>query len=164
MLCLTFLRVIIISTLQKFHYDLGMVLHSVSKGKIIDGIAFAIADQINYDIDQLLSESPEVRIEIANVNKVAGLKARDCSDYARSCSYFTCAMSLLPPDRWKSHYEISLEVYFLLAESLYIRGESAEGMLTELLQECRSFDDKLPAFFLLAISKYPIIYFDASHC
>jgi hypothetical protein len=55
----------------------------MSKGKEKDGIAFAIADQVNYDIDQLSFESPELRIDIANINELAGLKARDSSDYVR---------------------------------------------------------------------------------
>ena len=131
-----------------------MLLCRTSKGKEIDGIASAIADQINYDFDQLSSESPELRIEIANINELAGLKARDSSDHVRSSSYFTCAMSLLPTDRWKIHYEISLRVSFLLAESFHIRGESAEGILAEILEECRSFEDKLPAIFLLVASKF----------
>jgi predicted ATPase len=131
-----------------------MLLYSMSKGKEIDGIAFAIADQVSYDIDQLSLESPELRNNIANINELAGLKARDSSDYVRSSSYFTCAISLLPPDRWKSHYEICLRVSLLLAESANLRGESAEGILAELLEECRSFQDKLPAFYLLATSEY----------
>jgi predicted ATPase len=131
-----------------------MLLYAMSKGKEIDGIAFAIADQVSYDIDQLSLESPELRFGIANINELAGLKARDSSDYVRSSLYFTCAISLLPTDRWKSHYEICLRVSFLLAESANLRGESAEGILAELLEECRSFQDKLPAFYLLATSKY----------
>ena len=132
-----------------------MLLYSMSKkGNKIDGVESVIADQINYDIDQLSSESPELRIEIANINELAGLKARDSSDHVRSSSYFTCAMSLLPTDRWKIHYEISLRVSFLLAESFHIRGESAEGILAEILEECHSFEDKLPAIFLLVASKF----------
>ena len=60
-----------------------MLLYAMSKGKEKDGIAFAIADQVNYDIDQLSFESPELRIDIANINELAGLKARDSSDYVR---------------------------------------------------------------------------------
>ncbi len=131
-----------------------MLLYAMSKGKEIDGIAFAIADQVNYDIDQLSFESPELRIDIANINELAGLKARDSSDYVRSSSYYTCAVSLLPTDRWKSHYEICLRLSLLLAESVNLRGESAESILAEVLEECRSFQDKLPAFSLLATSKY----------
>jgi predicted ATPase len=130
-----------------------MLLCRTAKGKEIDGIASAIADQINYDFDQLSSESPELRIKIAIINELAGLKARDSSDHVRSSTYFNCAMSLLPTDRWRSHYEITLRVTFLLAESVYVRGESAEGILAEILEKCRSFEDKLPAFNLLVISK-----------
>ena len=135
----------------------------MSKGKEKDGIAFAIADQVNYDIDQLSFESPELRIDIANINELAGLKARDSSEYVRSSSYFTCAVSLLPTDRWKSHYEICLRLSLLLAESTNLRGESVEGILAEVLEECRSFQDKLPAFYLLATSKYHHTLL-ASHC
>ena len=133
-----------------------MLLFSFAKGTNNDGIAFAIADQVNYDIGQLEFESPEVRIDIAKINLLAGLKARDCSDHVRSRSYFTCAMSLLPTDRWERHYEISLQLSFLLAKSAYKCGdqETAEGILTEIIKESRCVEDKLPASYLLATSKY----------
>lgn len=130
-----------------------MTLHSMLKGKEVDSIVFAIADQINYDIDQLSFESDEMRVEIAQINELAGLKARDCSDSVRSSSYFAYALSLLPADHWKRHYETSLRVSFLLAESIHLRGESAEGILAQLLEECHSFDDKLPSLYLLVNSK-----------
>jgi hypothetical protein len=106
-------------------------------------------------IDSLDDESPEFRIEVAKLNELAGMKAVVCSDYVTSRSYFTYALSLLPIDHWKCHYDISLRFTLRLAKSHYSCGdvEKAQSILQDMIGQCHSFEDKLPACELLAKSK-----------
>ena len=87
---------------------------------------------------------------------MAGVKAVDCSDYEIARSYLNIALSLLPTDHWISHYDRSLRLSFLLARSAYSCGdvEKAQGILQEILGECRCIEDKLQAYLLLVTSKY----------
>jgi predicted ATPase len=127
----------------------------MTKGQDVDDVLFSIVDQIKLGIGSLEDESPELRIEIAKLNELAGTKAVICSDYVTSRSYFTRALSLLPTDHWKSHYDISLEYSLRLAKSHYSCGDSdkAECILRDMIGQCQSFEDKLPACELLARSK-----------
>mmetsp|Transcript_7945 Transcript_7945/g.17919 ORF Transcript_7945/g.17919 Transcript_7945/m.17919 type:complete len:1329 (+) Transcript_7945:91-4077(+) len=136
---------------NQHHYSLGKSLYSMTKGKDVDDIIFSIADQINHGIDSLPLRSPESRVDLAKLNEMAGVKAVECSDYVTARSYLSIALSLLPTDHWKSHYDQSLRLSFLLAKSAYSRGDvmKAQGILQEILRECSCIEDKLPAYFLL---------------
>jgi predicted ATPase len=132
-----------------------MSLYSTTKGKTMDDIVFSIADQIKHGIDNLEDGNRELRLDIAKLNELAGTKAATCSDHVTSRSYLTFALSLLPTDHWKSHYDISLRFSLRLAKSCYSCGdlEKAQCILAETLGQCHSLEDKLPGNALLARSE-----------
>ncbi len=131
-----------------------MTLYLMTKEKEeVDGdVLFSIADQIKHGIGYLGDENPELRIEFAKFYDMAGAKAVACSDHATSCSYLTSALSLLPSDHWKSHYDLSLRVSIALAKSCHSCGDvvKSQCISQEMIRQCHSFDDKLPAYTLLA--------------
>ncbi|KAL3797054.1 hypothetical protein ACHAW5_009640 [Stephanodiscus triporus] len=131
----------------------------MTKGKVVDDIfysisdvVFSIADQIKQGIDNLEDGNCGLRLDIAKLNELAGTKAATCSDHVTSRSYLTFALSLLPTDHWKSHYDISLRFSLRLAKSCYSCGdlEKAQCILAETLGQCHSLEDKLPGNALLA--------------
>jgi len=132
-----------------------MSLYSTTKGKVVDDIVFSIIDQIKHGIDNLEDGNRELRLDIAKLNELAGIKAAICSDHVTSRSYLTFALSLLPTDHWTSHYDISLRFSLRLAKSCYSCGdlEKAQCILAETLGQCHSLEDKLPCNALLARSE-----------
>ena len=152
--CLTY-HITIVFRLQKLHYSLGMSLYSTTKGKAVDDIVFSIIDQIKHGIDNIEDGNCELRLDIAKLNELAGMKAATCSDHVTSRSYLTFALSLLPTDHWKSHYDLSLRFSLRLAKSCYSCGdlEKAQCILVDTLGQCHSLEDKLPGNALLARSE-----------
>jgi hypothetical protein len=144
--------------LSQFHYSLGMTLYLMTKEKdeVDDDVLFSITDQIKHGIGNLVNENPELRIEFAKLYEVAGAKAVACSDHATSCSYLSSALSLLPLDHWNSHYELSLRFSISLAKSYYSCGDvvRSQCISQEVTRQCHSIEDKLPAYILLARSKF----------
>jgi predicted ATPase len=139
-----------------------MSLYSTTKGKIVDDIlysisdiVFSIVDQIKHGIDNIEDGNCELRLDIAKLNELAGIKAASCSDHVTSRSYLTFALSLLPTDHWKSHYNLSLRFSLRLAKSCYSCGdlEKAQCILVDTLGQCHSLEDKLPGNALLARSE-----------
>jgi predicted ATPase len=130
----------------------------MTKGNVADNILFSIADQIKHGIGNLAEEKPELRIDIAILYELAGTKAVACSDHAASRSYLTYALSLLPNDHWKSHYDLSLQFSLQLAKSCYSCGdlERAQCILQEMTGHCHSIQDTVPANALLATSMYSV--------
>ena len=133
-----------------------MTLHSLTEGSDVDDIIFSIADQINHGIDNIPAHKSNVRIALAKVNKLAGAKAVELSDFATARSYLNVALSLLPSGHWQSHYDMSLQLSTLLAKSCYSCGDAnkARCILQEILEESSCIEDKLPAYFLLVTGKY----------
>ena len=132
-----------------------MLLYSTAKGEVVDDILFSIADQIKQGIGFLAAENPELQIDIAKIYELASIKAVVCSDFVSSCSYLTHALSILPTDHWRSHYDLSRRFSIRLAKSHLSCGdvEKAHCCLQDMLEQCHSFEDKLPAHALIATSK-----------
>ena len=120
----------------------------------MDDIVFSIIDQIKHGIDNL-KRGNKLRIDVAKLDELACMKAATCSDHITSRSYLTFALSLLPADHWKSHYDLSLRFSLRLAKSCYSCGdvEKAQSILGETLVQCHSIQDKLPCNLLLARSE-----------
>ena len=132
-----------------------MSLYLTTKGKVVDDILFFIADQIKHGIGYFATENPELRIDIAKLYELSGIKAAASPDYLTSRSYMTHALSVLPLDRWKSHYDLSHRFSIRLAKSCYSCGdiERAQSILEEITQQCPSIMDKYPAHALQARSE-----------
>ena len=168
--------------LLQFHYNIGMVslvasfvvllfiimcekltlintllllqtLYSMAKGQDMDDIIFSIAWQVNHGINT--STSPELRLELAEVNEMAARKAYSKTDYTTACSSLSISWSLMPKDHWKSHYDQSLRISLLWAKACYSSGdvEKAKSVLKEILRECHCLEDKLSAYYLLGTRK-----------
>jgi predicted ATPase len=127
----------------------------MTKGKDVDDIIFYIVDQIKHGIVDLEGETPELRIDIAELYAAAVLKAVASSDHVTAHSYSTLGMSLLPNNCWESQYELSRWFSIQTAKSCLSFGDvgKAQSILQEVTERCHSFKDKLPAYHLLAQSK-----------
>ena len=138
-----------ISIHSQFHYNLGVLLYSVTKGSDMKCEAvFPVADQINYGIPNLIQK--QMQMNAVELNIRAGSRAMDSSDYVTSKSYFNNALVLLPKNHWSNAYECSLRLFLLLSKAAYACGhaETAYDSLREILNEGRSLEDKLDAYFL----------------
>jgi len=121
-----------------------------------DKMLLSIADQMMKGVCYLADESLESQIDIAKLYYSSGMKAVDCSDYATSRSYLKLALSLLPTDRWETHYDLCHQISLRLAKSYYSCGdvEETQSMLQELMEHSRSIEDKMPVQALLVTSEY----------
>lgn len=62
------------------------------------------------------------KLNIAELNLEAGLKARNSVAFNEALQYFQNALEVLPPDHWKSYYQISIELGTHAAEASYLSG------------------------------------------
>lgn len=136
----------------QFHYELGMLLFSISKRQGTNDATFLIVDQINHGVPSLVQ--PEGAVEIAELNLKAGVRAMEFSDYLTASSYLSKARSLLPTSHWQDHYELSLRLYFMSAKVAYSCStdniQHTRTLLKAILENGRSIGDKLDAYLLHA--------------
>lgn len=142
---------------SKYHYNIGKLLYLTSKGKEMeDKMLLFIADQMMHRIVDMEEESPELRIDIANLYNSSGMKAAGYSDYATSRAYLKVALLLLPTDRWESQYKLCHQISLRLAKSVYSCGDvdEAQRILHKMLEKCPSIEYKVPVQALLVTSEY----------
>ena len=125
-----------------------MSLYPMTKGGDEKSI-FSITDHINHGSDS--SElSPELRLDLAKLNGIAGEVAMNLSDYATARTYFNIAVRLLPTDCWQNIYDLTLRSYLSLANAAYSSGdiEKSSAVLEKILDEAHCLSDKLDAYLL----------------
>ncbi|WP_341732522.1 AAA family ATPase [Microcoleus sp. EPA2] len=97
------------------HMSIGkMLLESTPHDKLEENI-FEIVNQLNVGIDNM--EVAVKKTEMAELNLIAGRKAKAANAYEAAVKYFKAAMSLLASDSWVSNYDLTLHLYVELAEA-----------------------------------------------
>ena len=123
---------------------------------------FPVANQINHGIPNLIPK--QMHMNAVELNLRAGSRAMDLSDYVTAKSYFNNALVLLPKNHWSITYECSLRLFLLLSKAAYACGhvETAYASLRKILDEGRSLEDKLDAYFLyvtVSISVWQVLLY-----
>ena len=137
---------------SQFHYNLGVLLYSVSRegetNETKGGAMFTIVDQINHGIPSLIQH--KMQRNVVELNFDSASRAMDRSDHETAQSYLNNALALLPNDHWTSNYEFSLRLFSLSANAAYSSGniEKAYDSLKEILKQGRCLEDKLDAYCL----------------
>jgi PAS domain S-box-containing protein len=91
---------------------------------------------------------PEERLNLANLNLLAGKKAKSSVAFEPALNYVKTGMALLPADSWNSCYELTLRLYLECLETLRLTGGMEEmGPLFEAVKKnCRAPLDAVGAY------------------
>ncbi|AFY81979.1 trifunctional serine/threonine-protein kinase/ATP-binding protein/sensor histidine kinase [Oscillatoria acuminata] len=106
---------------QATHLKIGKLLFHKTPETEREAQIFAIANQLNCAI-QLLSD-PTERNELAQLNLLAGQRAKASTAYTTAMQYLTTGIELLSQDCWQRHYDLTLALYQTSAESSYLLGD-----------------------------------------
>jgi signal transduction histidine kinase len=90
----------------------------------IEEEVFRIANHLNRGMG--LITDPQERIELAELNLIAGKKAKASNAYADAQKYLAIGIGLLPDDAWEVHYSLTLKLYETAAESAYLNTDFDE--------------------------------------
>ncbi len=105
---------------SQVHYQIGkLLLQQVSVATKEERI-FAIVNQLNYGIE-LMTEESEYD-ELAQLNLLAGSKARASVAYQAALEYAKTGLNLLRDNGWQRQYQICLNLHKLAAEVVFLCG------------------------------------------
>ena len=107
------------------HLRIGRLLKSRSAPADLDRKIFEIVNQLNRGA-ALITEAQE-RLEVAELNLVAGKHARQSTAYAAALLYLTQGASLLPEDRWTRCYDLAFALEFYRGECEFLAGAPTEA-------------------------------------
>jgi predicted ATPase/signal transduction histidine kinase/CheY-like chemotaxis protein/tRNA A-37 threonylcarbamoyl transferase component Bud32 len=109
---------------------------------------FALVNQLNYGHDLLTLGSQ--KYELAELNLIAGQKAKAATAYDSSVRYLTVGLKLLPDSSWQEQYELTLSLYQEAAEAVFLNGnfEYMEQLSELVLQQAKTQLDKVKVYEL----------------
>jgi len=123
------------------HLRIGMLLamHTAAE-RLEDGI-FEIVNQLNRG-SHLIASAAE-REQVANLNLIAGRRAKSSTAYASALKYLAAGRAPLTEGSWEDNYELIFNIEFNMAECELLTAEleTAERRLSILAKRARSGHD-----------------------
>jgi PAS domain S-box-containing protein len=114
------------------HLRIGRLLAARTPPERREEAAFEILNQLNRGI--ALVTSPDERQAVAELNLMAGKRAKAAAAHGSALTYFIAGASLLGSNRWQSQYQLAFELELHRAECEFVTGElvAAEEHLAAL--------------------------------
>ncbi|AOY80041.2 AAA family ATPase [Moorena producens JHB] len=107
---------------------------------------FDIVNQLNYGLE-LITEQAQ-RDELAQLNRIAGEKAKAATAYGAAFKYLTVGLELLGENSWQRQYDLTLALYQAAAEAAYLNTdfEQMEQIVQVVLAQGKTLLDKITAY------------------
>jgi PAS domain S-box-containing protein len=136
---------------KSIHYNIGKYILLNTQQQDIESNLFDIVGHLNQGIELILDESE--KIELAELNLRAGIKAKNSTAYHQSAEFLNHAIYLLPNDAWEAHYPLTLELYKHRAQALFLSGnlEQSEKDIDVLLTKAADRYDKADVYLIIII-------------
>src|SRR5262249_57166261 len=90
------------------HLAIGRLLAANIPAETREEAIFEIVNHLNRGA--VLITAPDERERVAELNLIAGKRAKASSAYASALTYFTAGMALLPADAWERRQELAFEL------------------------------------------------------
>ncbi|WP_243458599.1 hypothetical protein [Nostoc sp. UIC 10630] len=131
---------------QATHYKIGMLLLRNSSDSEQEERLFEIVTHLN--AGSSLITQPSEQQELAELNLIAGRRAKSATAYTVAVEYFTVGISLLSRHSWESHYDLTLALYVEVAEATYLNTdfEQMEQWVKIVLQHANTLLDSIPIY------------------
>ncbi len=126
----------------QIHYRIGRLVLDKSRVEELYEKVFYIVNQLNSGASQI--STLEEKIEIAELNLLAGRKARSATAYSEALRYFGAGIGFLGEDSWERQYRLTYDLHFDRAECEYLNGnfDGAFGLFDSLLTRSADVIDR----------------------
>lgn len=134
---------------KETHLRIGQqLLESTSPEERQENI-FALVNQLNHGVDLLptLSEKDE----LAEMNLIAGQKAKAAAAYEASLNYINVGLGLLGEDSWQRNYDLMRALYLEAVEVEYLNSnfERSKLLAEVALEQAKTLLEKVKVYELL---------------
>ena len=136
------------------HLKIGRLLLEYNSFEILGDNIFDIVNHMNVGLE--LIESISERNQLAELNLIAGKKAKSSAAYESAARYFRLGIKLLSQSSWQDQYDLTFSLYIEALESEYINTnfENAKKLSELILKQSRTLVEqvrvhelKIPYYF-----------------
>ncbi|MGV0104214.1 histidine kinase [Nostoc sp. DSM 114160] len=147
---------------QSIHFQIGQQLWANTPEAEREGKIFEIVNQLNYGLKLTPQKSSpgllnaengdEIsrlqELDLAQLNLLAGQKAKAATAYEMANKYFTAGLAALPENGWSDRYDLTLALYTEAAEIEYLSThfEQAERLSEIVLQHAQDLLQKVKMY------------------
>ncbi|MBD2067709.1 AAA family ATPase [Leptolyngbya sp. FACHB-671] len=134
------------SSKEATHLQIGRLLRQNMSPETLSEKIFEIVDHLNLGI-KLITDTAE-RTEVAQLNLIAGQKAKAAMACAVATEYLQTGMNFLAEDSWTHQYELTLALHTEAAESAHLSGDfkAMQRFIDPVQNHGNSLLDKLKVY------------------
>ncbi|BCL34855.1 hybrid sensor histidine kinase/response regulator [Nostoc sp. MS1] len=131
---------------QKTHFFIGKLLLENTQSEERNENIFALVNHLNYGVDLITSDSE--KNELAELNLIAGQKAKAATAYESAMKYLQVGLALLTANSWQHQYNLTLALYESATETAYLNGDFAQmdEWVDVVLQQAKTPIDKMKIY------------------
>lgn len=131
------------------HLRIGQFMLKTIPPEKQDEKLFDIVNQLNIGIPLITSQSE--RDELAQLNLLAGQKAKTATAYESAANYLNTGLNLLATDSWRIQYDLTVKLYYEATETAYLRGKffQAKQLGTVSLDPANVLRDRVKVYELM---------------
>jgi PAS domain S-box-containing protein len=120
------------------HLRIGRLLAAHTAPENFDEAVFEIVNQLNRGAELITAQ--EERYRLAELNLIAGKRAKASGVYASALSYIEAGAALMANDSWESQHELTFALELNRAECEFLTGalEKADQRLAELSNRAKT--------------------------
>ncbi|MGA7936455.1 MAG: AAA family ATPase [Kovacikia sp.] len=121
-----------------YHLNVGQQFLKSTAPALLEDRIFEIVNQLN--LGSALMTEPDQKDHLAQLNLIAGKKAKASIAYGPALKYLKAGHALLSEDSWHKTYQLTLELSESLAEAAYLTGnfEEMEQQVAEVLSHAKT--------------------------
>ncbi|MBD2496615.1 hybrid sensor histidine kinase/response regulator [Nostoc sp. FACHB-280] len=130
------------------HFTIGRLLLQKFSPEEQKEHIFYLVNHLNYGIDLLTSDWE--RYELAELNLIAGKKAKAAAAYESAIGYLNIGLSLIGNSSWNQQYELTLDLHQQAVEVAFLGGdfEQMELLAEVVLQQAKTQLEKVKVYEL----------------
>ncbi|HEY9692729.1 MAG TPA: AAA family ATPase [Oculatellaceae cyanobacterium] len=135
---------------KKTHLKIGQLLLEKTNPEERKENIFALVNQLNFGTELITSDAE--KYELAELNLIAGQKAKLANAYEAARKYLNVALALIPENSWQNQYELALALYVEAVEVEYLNinfvqaeklSEVVIANAKTLLEKIRVYENKI---------------------
>ncbi|MEH2255227.1 trifunctional serine/threonine-protein kinase/ATP-binding protein/sensor histidine kinase [Nostoc sp.] len=128
---------------QSIHLQIGQLLLGKIPIKKQEERIFEIVNQLNIGVKLINRQSD--RDQLAELNLLAGQKAKLSTAYTNAIEYISCGIQLLRADSWQQQYSLTLALYEEAASAAYLMGQFdwVEEFVEQVQQNAKVLIDRV---------------------